>query len=832
MGKPHSIAVFLAAGGFIAAGSMLARSLRRLAEVASDHHQTQEAPQANAYSRDDLVAISLQAKVTCCTWLALALLAAAAAWWSATTLSAVACIVFAAAALGAAWGQLKRSRIAWGMLQCLVVTTMVLVMGGHPAEAAQVSGEAVIDTLVGGQKAIAGLGENGMFTALLGQLNAAVLAVAGLLLGYSVYSAVVQTAAEGKILGQRYSSTWAPLRIALIAALFPTPDDSPAKGLSVAQLAVVEVAKLGSSLADDSVAAVAERIRTVPLPVVSFPASKAEPIVRDVLRNTVCAEIAQTQDAIAAAVTGHRGQVQIALVKSAEISNRSTGSSVVTYSWDAFSDKKFGSAICGQISVSIAGGDTGLSKEIRAQIAGAHTAALDAVIPHAEKIAKTFAYTFAGQTPDQWKDFTPDPSVMGQLVDLYTSTVDQQMKQIASTGTAAYRKMIAEDVEKYSWIGFGGVYYKISMLNASLITATNATPSSLSPVWTRDYNKQPQQEGLISTIGDEAQLVARKLAAWFDSAATSVGNAVKSATDWQSYFEVGRILPILVDMGNDDAGQGYASAMIKISTLGHMLINASYGVMAVSYVVPAAGTVAVLAWILGGYLAYIVPAMPYIFYMSAVVAWLALVVEGLIAVPLFAMMHLRMDGEGFARGLETGYFTLLEIGLRPTMLIISTVAAFLVCNVSLAIVLFTFTKALSSIVGDNMAGVSALIFGAAILAIVCHSTINFSFGLVIEIGNRVTSWMEGRVQALGQRHDAQHGMTAVAANVSMPLQRAAGQAGHQIGDLLKNGGGQGDGGNNAADNDKYFGQKGGVSISPVSNNSSGQASPNNGKFFK
>lgn len=832
MSKARSIGLYLAAGGFVATGRLLARSFRRLGEVASDPHQRAQAAQAS-YSRDDLVAISLQAKVTCGTWLALALLAAAAAWWSSTTLSMAACSSFAAAALAAAWGQHKRSRIARGLLQGFAVAVVLaLALVSSPAGAGQVSGEAVIDTLVGGPKAIVGLGENGMFTTLLGQMNAAVLQVASLLLGYSVYAAVVQTASEGKLLGQRYSSTWAPLRIALIAALLPMPEDSPAKGLSVAQLAVIEVAKLGSSLADDSVSAVAERIRTVPLPVTSFPASKAEPIVKDVLRNAICGELANTQDALVGIGEGRSAKIQIAVVKTADVPNRSTGATTITYSWDAFADKKFGTALCGQISVNIAGGDTGLGKEVRTLIASAHTSALDAIIPHAEKIAKTFAYTYIGQSASQWKDYTPDPGVVGQLVDLYTATVDSKLKEVATTGTAAYRKMIADDVEKFSWLGFGSTYYKISMLNASLITATNATPSSLSPVWTRDYKAKPEA-GVIMTIGDEAQTMVRKLTAWFDAASNSVGNAVKSATDWQSFFEVGRILPILVDMSNEDSGQGYATAMIRISTLGHMLITASYGVMAVSYVVPAAGTVAVLAWILGGYLAYVVPAMPYIFFMSAVVAWLALVVEGLIAVPLFTMMHLRMDGEGFARGLETGYFTLLEIGLRPTMLVISTVAAFLVCNISLAIVLFTFTKALSSIVGDNVAGVSALIFGAAILAIVCHSAVNFSFGLVIEIGNRVSAWMEARVQALGQRHDAQHGMTAVAANVSMPLQRAAGQAGHQIGDLLKNGGGQGGGDdNNGAGNDKFFGQKGGASIAPVGNNGSGQAGPSNGKFFK
>lgn len=59
---------------------------------------------------------------------------------------------------------------------------------------------------------------------VVGVLNSALLFVGGALLCWNTIAGVAQSAHEGKILGKRWSSLWAPIRPVLgIALLFPLP---------------------------------------------------------------------------------------------------------------------------------------------------------------------------------------------------------------------------------------------------------------------------------------------------------------------------------------------------------------------------------------------------------------------------------------------------------------------------------------------------------------------------------------------------------------------------------------------------------------------------------
>lgn len=88
------------------------------------------------------------------------------------------------------------------------------------------------------------------------------------------------------------------------------------------------------------------------------------------------------------------------------------------------------------------------------------------------------------------------------------------------------------------------------------------------------------------------------------------------------------------------------------------------------------GTVTSVGLLVGFILFYVVPFMPFLYFFFAVGGWIKGIFEAIVAVPIWAMAHLRIDGEGIPgeAGLQ-GYFLLFEIFIRPVLIIFGLIAA-------------------------------------------------------------------------------------------------------------------------------------------------------------
>ncbi len=67
---------------------------------------------------------------------------------------------------------------------------------------------------------------------------------------------------------------------------------------------------------------------------------------------------------------------------------------------------------------------------------------------------------------------------------------------------------------------------------------------------------------------------------------------------------------------------------------------------------------------------YVLPLLPFIYFFFAFSGWIKSIFEAVVAMPLWALAHIKIDGEGLPGPLATnGYFLLFEILLRPTLII-------------------------------------------------------------------------------------------------------------------------------------------------------------------
>ncbi len=79
---------------------------------------------------------------------------------------------------------------------------------------------------------------------------------------------------------------------------------------------------------------------------------------------------------------------------------------------------------------------------------------------------------------------------------------------------------------------------------------------------------------------------------------------------------------------------------------------------------------------IGFMLYYVLPILPFIYFFFAFSGWIKSIFEAVVAMPLWALAHIKIDGEGLPGPLATnGYFLLFEILLRPTLIIVGLLAS-------------------------------------------------------------------------------------------------------------------------------------------------------------
>lgn len=96
--------------------------------------------------------------------------------------------------------------------------------------------------------------------------------------------------------------------------------------------------------------------------------------------------------------------------------------------------------------------------------------------------------------------------------------------------------------------------------------------------------------------------------------------------------------------------------------------------------------VAGLALTAGVVLYYVLPFLPFLYFFFAVGTWVMSIFEAMVGVPLWALAHLRLDGEGLpGEAASNGYFLILEIFLRPIMTVFGLIASIVIFSAQIRV---------------------------------------------------------------------------------------------------------------------------------------------------
>lgn len=582
---------------------------------------------------------------------------------------------------------------------------------------------------------------------MLQYVSAYAMLIAAFWVSYASIMQVHRTAESGKILSAHFSG-WVPIRIIMALALMVPVIN----GYSAGQAIVLQAAKTGIGMARNLTDIVADAIGPQALPL-------ADPIIPGTRRVVMAVMESELCRALLNEASGNTNLVPAPTMPNP--ANIPSGTPVVGIRYVLASGDADGSATCGSVSLETTeqaiqqtlGTSIDLSSMTTQQV-NALTNLVNTVRPTMAIIADSLWTT---------RDASVLRSMDGTLADAqatYTAALTAAASSMVSTIRNQYSAGASSSTDagyvalkNLGWSGLGAYYLELSRLNAEVLSMSSIVPTVTMPSWqglgsylTTDVAP------LIDAIekyqnAEEADLAATDTALSPNAApglfrSEEIPSSPQSTLD-QVFHALGITNSVMTGIANimlsPTSGDGWTDPFAALISLGHILIHISLAIIggaalfstktggffvtiinALSGDIPAAiasagGTAlsgvikALLFPIFAGAflilgpgitLAYVLPMTPYVYWIAGVAGWFLLIVEAMIAVPLWALAHLVFQGDGLHGRGARGYEVLFSIIFRPVMMIAGLLMSYGIFSSISWLIMKSFTIA-SSFVFDH-----------------------------------------------------------------------------------------------------------------------------------
>lgn len=422
----------------------------------------------------------------------------------------------------------------------------------------------------------------------------------------------------------------------------------------------------------------------------------------------------------------------------------------------------------------------------------------------------------AAEPPTDFKSTLPQT-----LRDKISPSILEGVQQQRTSETWDLEK---EQIAQYGWGGAGMWYNKIAQINGSLVTAVNNTPLPKSLPRVLEYAKAKNLQQNVKTpmpitlnLSDNTQMP-------FDSEGQKAiaEGLVKVSNYWLSDSmnqsrEGGQTKVtnnIIVDVINtifgtrglfDMCSNTNVHPLAQLSLLGKGLVEASIANIGLGLAFTAVGasqsnfvgaassaaasmfmTVASITITMGFILFYVLPFMPFLYFFFAVGGWVKGLFEAMVGVPLWALAHLHIDGEGLpGEAAMDGYYLIFEIFLRPILIVFGLLGSVVIFAAMVKVLNEIYSLVVTNLSGHDQTATTACggltgggttggggnapanffrgpideFFFTVIYAIIVYMIGMSCFKLIDLVPNNLLRYMNARVQTFNDAaHDPAEGM--------------------------------------------------------------------------
>lgn len=629
--------------------------------------------------------------------------------------------------------------------------------------------------------------------------NSGILVFATAIFAYAAIVGTLQSAHDGQLLGKQWSTVWVPIRFSAgIALLIPT-----ASGFCLAQYGLLWIlgngVGLASSMTQDAAGSYVSRMGNL-VSVRMLNASEIEKTTVAVLGNELCVAAFNKQrpGQYGISIVHANGPAVIPGGENYFDGNNSPLGARIQ--WGQLPDTDGGEApnVCGEtIAASISSDTDELTLLTKYGQANGILAQSKILAPLARK-----AMTFEEGRMSFIEKSALHIALRDAAMGLRNSMADAVSSNI-SAQTSKWTQDVLETINKGGWFSLGSWYFQLGRLNGKLNELANSVPevsifdeakisspeNGLGGVEEHDkvamiatikmamnyFADQPlNSNGLISKASPSAggSMNGEIKGTYVDdlsNAMFSVGEKVDTTDsgifdtkDSALYFgyDPTTSTPAIVQLKNVGdwiiAGV-YTAAGIQIfgaDILDRIPVKKAAGLF--SKLIPSedskvrtvASTIfsftALALLVFGIILSFWLPMLPFINWVGGLIGWVISVLEMLVATPIWIAAHLHPEGEGMAsRHAASGYMIILELLLRPVLMVFGFIVAVIVVDPMLNVISWMYFPAFASSTADSASGLITLIMKIIIYAVICWMAINFAFKAITSVPTGVMKWIGG-----------------------------------------------------------------------------------------
>lgn len=359
------------------------------------------------------------------------------------------------------------------------------------------------------------------------------------------------------------------------------------------------------------------------------------------------------------------------------------------------------------------------------------------------------------------------------------------------------------DLQELGWGGAGIWYNKIAQLNGALVAASFKLPYIKDyPELMQDVQDQRQQQNASTAGYDRFKPYMAEETDMENAQPGDLGGQIamyQSQKIWEdvytnpsSNFFVDAIIAVLgveglYNMVDNPTTHPLAQLVAvgkslvesSIRNIGFAFIAGALGVAAqstpfgpiLSVASSFASSIGMIGLGVGFVLFYIIPFLPFMYFFFAVGGWVKGIFEAMVGVPLWALAHIRIDGNGLPGDAAMGgYYLILEIFLRPILIIFGLIASISIFAAQVRVLNEIWSLVTTNLSGfDNasakgvaggttgaveyMRGHVDQFFFTVIYAIIVYLLGISAFKLVNLIPNNILRWMGANVQTFGDQSE-------------------------------------------------------------------------------
>ncbi|MBI1274034.1 MAG: DotA/TraY family protein [Alphaproteobacteria bacterium] len=210
--------------------------------------------------------------------------------------------------------------------------------------------------------------------------------------------------------------------------------------------------------------------------------------------------------------------------------------------------------------------------------------------------------------------------------------------------------------------------------------------------------------------------------------------------------------------GNGNLGlsieQGNTNPFMELIALGQKWIHANMGIAGlgimcnlIPYCPNGGGMLLIWAGLIGMtpgiFIAFMLPLLPFIKFFFLVITWIIGVFEAVLMIPIMAIAHLSPEGEGLpGKYAEHSYFLILNVFLRPVLMVFGLVAGLLIFGVSISLLNSLFLGATTG-TGSGAIGSTTLskIMFTVIYMTLAYTAANSAFKCIDFFPSQALLWV-------------------------------------------------------------------------------------------